>query len=183
MLEAAGLSVVVDKPDVDEAVLKQAARRQGLDAAAAAGMLAQAKAETVAQRHPGRMVLGCDQMLDCDGRWFDKPLDRASAVRQIADLAGKTHTLFSAAVVMRDRAVLWSVIDAAEMCMRPLSEAFIGAYLDRVGAAVLGSVGGYQIEGVGIQLFDAVRGDHFTILGLPLLPLLDFLRREGAIAT
>ncbi len=182
MLEAAGLSIVADAPDLDESVIKLSCRAQGVSAGETARMLAVAKATHVASRHPGRIVLGADQMLECDGVWFDKPADRAAAARQIAKLSGRTHTLFSAVAAIRDDAVIWRAVESAELTIRPLSPAFIEAYLDQVGDGVLGSVGGYQVEGVGIQLFSAIRGDHSTILGMPLLALLEFLRDEGVVA-
>jgi septum formation protein len=181
LLERAGLVIEVDPSGVDEGLLKRQARAGGLDAAGAAKALALAKASAVAARHPGRLVLGCDQMLECDGVWFDKPAGPQGAALQIASLAGRTHSLFSAATVLRNGRAVWATVDSAQLTMRPLSEAFVARYVDRMGALVEDSVGGYQIEGLGIQLFGAISGDHFTILGLPLLPLLAFLRAEGVI--
>jgi septum formation protein len=182
MLERAGLVVAVDAPNVDEGAVKQDCRAQGLGAGDTAMELAIAKAGQVAPRHPGRIVLGADQMLECEGEWFDKPADRAAAARQIARLSSRTHTLFSAVAAVRDDDVIWRGLEHAELSVRALSADFIESYLDRVGDAVLSSVGGYQVEGLGIQLFDAIRGEHSTILGMPLIPLLGFLRDEGAIA-
>ena len=122
-------------------------------------------------------------MLECDGAWFDKPADRAAAAAQIAKLSGRTHTLFSAVVAVRGGTVIWRGLETAELSVRSLSPEFIETYLDRVGDAVLSSVGGYQVEGLGIQLFDAILGEHSTILGMPLIPLLAFLRGEGVIAS
>jgi septum formation protein len=141
-----------------------------------------AKALEVAVRHPGRIVLGADQMLECDGEWFDKPSDRPAAAQQIARLSGRSHRLVSAVVAIRDGGPTWRFVESAELTMRRLTPAFIDSYLDKVGDKALSSVGGYQIEGPGIQLLSTIKGDHFTILGLPLLPLLDFLRSEGVIA-
>jgi septum formation protein len=182
ILESAGLAVIVDRPDVDEDTVKRDCRSRGLSAAETAETLAAAKAAQVAVRHPGSITLGADQMLESDGEWFDKPSDRAAAIQQIGRLSGRTHRLISAVVAMRGATVIWRTVDRAELTMRPLSSAFIESYLDRVGDRVLSSVGGYQIEGPGIQLFSEIRGDHFTILGMPLLPLLGFLRGEGVIA-
>jgi septum formation protein len=182
MLESAGLAVIVDRPDVDEDTAKRNCRARGLSAAETAEMLAGAKAGQVVARHPGYITLGADQMLECDGDWLDKPSDRTAAARQIGQLSGRTHSLISAVVAMRGATVIWRTVDRAELTMRPLSSAFIESYLDRVGDQVFSSVGGYQIEGPGIQLFSEIRGDHFTILGMPLLPLLAFLRGEGIIA-
>jgi septum formation protein len=182
MLERAGLSVTIDPPDVDEGAVKQDCRARGLNAGDTAIELAIAKAGQVAPRHPGRIVLGADQMLECGGEWFDKPVDRVAAARQIARLSDRVHTLFSAIAAMRDGDVIWRGLESAELSVRALSPEFIESYLDRVDDAVLGSVGGYQVEGLGIQLFDAIRGEHSTILGMPLIPLLGFLRDEGVIA-
>ena len=182
MLQAAGLAFTVDRPDVDEAAVKRDSRSQGLDAGATALALALAKAREVASRHPGYIVIGADQMLECEGVWFDKPVDRAAAAAQLAVLAGRAHNLISAVVAVRDGEEIWRTVDTADLTVRSLSKAEIERYLDRAGPAALGSVGGYQVEGLGIQLFSAIRGHHFTILGMPLLPLLAFLRAEGLIA-
>jgi septum formation protein len=182
MLERAGLTVTIDAPNVDEGAVKQDCRARGLNAGDTAMELAIAKARQVAPRHAGHIVLGADQMLECGGEWFDKPADRAAAARQIARLSGRTHTLFSAIAAVRDGNVIWRGLESAELSVRSLSAQFIESYLDRVGDAVLSSVGGYQVEGLGIQLFDAIRGEHSTILGMPLIPLLGFLRDEGVIA-
>ena len=122
-------------------------------------------------------------MLDCQGSWFDKPADGAAARRQLLALCGKAHRLHTGAAVARNGRMLWQHLDAAELTMRPFSEAFLDHYLARAGKAVLTSVGVYQLEGLGAQLFARVEGNHFTILGLPLLPLLAFLRDEGALET
>jgi septum formation protein len=183
MLERAGLTVIVDAPEVDEGDIKFEGKVHRWAAGETAGKLAEAKACQVARRHPGRIVLGADQMLECDGAWFDKPVGRAAAAEQIARLSGRTHTLFSAVVAVRDSAVIWSGLDTAELTVRTLSSEFIDSYLERVGDAVLSTVGGYQVEGLGIQLFEAIRGEHSTILGLPLIPLLGFLREQGLIAS
>jgi septum formation protein len=183
MLEAAGLAIVIDPPDVDEGAIKRDCRSRGLSAADTAGELAVAKADLVAPRHPGRIVLGADQMLECEGEWFDKPIDRAAGIRQIGRLSGRTHILFSAVAAIRDGAVIWQGLESAELSVRPLSPEFIESYVERIGHAVLSSVGGYQVEGLGIQLFDAIRGEHSTILGMPLIPLMGFLRDEGVIAS
>jgi septum formation protein len=183
LLERAGLTIIVDPPELDEEAIKFEGKVHRWSAADTAGKLAEAKARQIAQRHPDRIVLGADQMLECDGAWFDKPVDRAAAARQIARLAGRTHTLFSAVVAIHNGDAIWRGLDTADLSVRSLSPAFIETYLDRVGDAVLSSVGGYQVEGLGIQLFDAIRGDHATILGMPLIPLLGFLRAEGVIAS
>ena len=181
MLERAGLTVIVDAPDLDEAAIKRDCRARGLTAGEAATKLAIAKAARVAPRHPDCIVVGADQMLECGGEWFDKPADRPAAARQIGKLSGRIHTLFSAVAVVRGDAVIWRGLESAELSVRVLSAKFIESYLDRIGDAALSSVGGYQVEGLGIQLFDAIRGEHSTILGMPLIPLMGFLREEGVI--
>jgi septum formation protein len=179
MLERAGFSPVLDKPLVDEDEVKAAGRAEGVSADIVAEALAELKAQRIARRHPGALVVGADQMLECEGRWFDKPADRAAARSQLLDLRGRTHRLVSCAVVVRDGERMWHQIDSARLTMRNFSEAFLDEYLDRVGDDVLHSVGAYQLEGLGAQLFHRVEGDFFTILGLPLLPLLGFLRVHG----
>ena len=129
------------------------------------------------------LVIGADQMLECEGVWFDKPESLAEAADHLAKLGGRSHTLISCACVVRDGARLWHHIDRARLTMRPLSQAFIASYIEQVGEAALTSVGAYQLEGHGAQLFSKIEGDYFTILGLPLLPLLDFLRHHGVIET
>ena len=181
MFEAAGILAILDKPDVDEDSLKHEAVKAGLSVEDTAARLGRAKAEVVAARHPGRIVIGGDQMLECEGEWFDKPIGRSGAAQHLQRLSGRTHRLISAAVALRDGDVLWEGIDIARLTMRRLTPEFIDAYLDAAGDRVLSSVGAYQVEGLGIQLFSEIRGSHFTILGLPLLPLLDVLRREGAL--
>jgi len=181
MLERAGVAFVVDTAPVDEAAVKQAMAIETGNPARVAETLAELKATRVAARHPGRLVIGADQMLDCDGVWFDKPADAAAARQQLATLRGKTHRLSSAVAAVRDGRCVWRHAEAATLTMRHFSDAFLDQYLARAGDAVLGSVGAYQLEGLGSQLFLTVEGDHFTVLGLPLLPLLDFLRENGEL--
>jgi septum formation protein len=181
MLSAAGVEFIVDPPNVDEAHLKRGFVASGLDVRQAAEALARAKADDGLSRHPGRIVIGADQMLECDGEWFDKPADRTAAARQLQRLAGRTHRLVSAVVALRDETHDWSHIDTAELTLRPFGADFVEAYLDAAGDRVLSSVGCYQIEGLGIQLFSAIAGDHFTIQGLPLLPLLAYLRNQDVL--
>ena len=147
-----------------------------------AKLLAEAKARDVAKANPARIVIGADQTLALGTRLFNKPKDRASAAAQIAALAGQTHELHSAVSVVRDGRLLFSHVALARMTMRPLAEREIAAYLDAAGEAVTTSVGAYQLESVGVNLFDKIDGDHFTILGLPLLPLLAWLRQAGLLA-
>jgi len=181
MLDGAGVAVACDPADVDEGALKAAGRARGATVAATAEALAEAKARRVAQRHPGAFVLGADQMLACEGDWFDKPADRDRARAQLLRLRGRTHRLVSAAVIVRGAERLWHHTDTADLTMRPFSDAFLEWYLDACGEAVLHSVGAYHLEGLGAQLFDRVDGDFFTILGLPLLPVLGFLRDHGVL--
>ncbi len=179
MLEKAGLRPILDKPLVDEEEVKLAGKAEGVGADAVAEALAELKAQRVTRRHPGALVVGADQMLECEGVWFDKPTDRAAARAQLLALRGKTHQLVSCAVIVRDGERLWHKVDRARLTMRNFSENFLDGYLDAVGDEVLHSVGAYQLEGLGAQLFQRVEGDFFTILGLPLLPLLGFLRVHG----
>lgn len=179
MLEKAGLRPILDKPLVDEEEVKLAGKAEGVGADAVAEALAELKAQRVTRRHPGALVVGADQMLECEGVWFDKPSDRAAARAQLLALRGKTHQLVSCAVIVRDGERLWHKVDRARLTMRNFSENFLDGYLDAVGDEVLHSVGAYQLEGLGAQLFQRVEGDFFTILGLPLLPLLGFLRVHG----
>ncbi|MEX0808828.1 MAG: Maf family protein [Dongiaceae bacterium] len=187
MLEAAGVAFTIDAAAIDEDEVKAALAAERATPAQVAETLAELKALRVARRHPGSLVLGADQVLaleDAPGATiFDKPKDREDAVRQLAALAGRSHRLHSVAVVVRDGARLWHHGDMAELTMRPLTRDFIDHYLDRAGPAVTHSVGAYQLEGLGAQLFTRVRGDFFTVLGLPLLPLLGFLRGHGVVPT
>lgn len=183
MLEQAGLDVVCDPPGIDEDTVKQSCRASALTADQTAAMLAEMKAQRVSPRHPDHIVIGADQMLECEGLWFDKPGDRQTARRQLLTLAGKTHRLHSVVVAVCNGRRLWHHSAQASLTMRPFDETFVDRYLDAAGEAVLGSVGAYHIEGVGAQLFARVQGDHFTILGLPLLPVLDFLRTRKVLAS
>jgi septum formation protein len=181
MLRRAGLTFEVSPAAVDEDAAKASLKAEGATAHELADTLAELKATRVSAQLPGAFVIGADQVLVLDGQWFDKPADRAEAKRNLQSLAGKTHQLVSAAVVVRDGQRLWGHADHATLLMRPLTDAFIDLYLDAAGDAVLGSVGCYQLEGLGAQLFQRVDGDYFTILGMPLLPLLDFLRGHDFI--
>ena len=137
----------------------------------------------MAAKHPDRLVLGADQTLALGERRFSKAADRAGAREQLGALRGKTHTLHSAAAVMQGGTVIFEHVDAAHLTMRDFSDDFLDRYLDAVGDKATASVGGYQLEGAGVQLFERVEGDHFTVLGLPLIALLDWLRRAGHLAT
>ena len=179
MLERAGLAVEIDPPRTDEHEIKRSMRADGFDAAATAEALAEQKARGVARRHAGVLVLGADQILECDGESFDKPDDLVTARDQLRKLAGRRHELVSAACIVQDGERLWHVVERARLWIRPLGEEFIEGYLRAIGDAAFAGPGSYQIEGPGAQLFQRIEGDHFTVLGLPLLPLLDFLRARG----
>jgi len=182
MLLAAGIPVEVVKPDIDERAVEKPLVDRGVPADQVAAALACAKALAVSRDRPGRFVLAADQTLTCDGVAFHKPADLAAAERQIAALAGRTHELHSAFVIARDGAPLAEELEAARLTMRVLQPDFIARYLAVTGKAALSSVGGYQIEGPGAQLFDTIEGDHFTILGLPLLAVLTALRDLDCLA-
>lgn len=181
MLVNAGVDVEAVPADVDERALEAPLQDSGVSPEDVALVLAEAKASEVSERKPGALVLGCDQTLSLGDEVFHKPADREGARRHLLALSGRTHQLNSAAVLVRDGKVLWRHVGIASMTMRKLDPAFTGRHLARVGAKALGSVGAYQIEGEGIQLFEKIEGDHFTIVGLPLLPLLAELRTLGAI--
>jgi septum formation protein len=182
LLASAGIPLEAMPADIDERAEEATARQNGLDAEGVALALAHAKAFAVSRLRPGRIVLGSDQTLACDGEAFHKPADADEGAEQLRRLSGKRHALHSAAVVMRDGDPLFSTVATASLTMRALSESMIARYLDAAGGAALGSVGAYQLEGLGIHLFEAIEGDHFTILGLPLMPLLAFFRQIGAAA-
>jgi septum formation protein len=177
ILAAAGVPIESRPAPIDERAIE--ARSNVQEAGEVARVLAGAKAHTVAAQMPARVVLGADQTLTLDGRRFSKPTDRDAAREQLLALRGKTHRLHSALTVVRDGAVLFEHSDTAELTMRDFSDRFLESYLDSVGDSAFASVGGYQIESAGIQLFERIAGDYFTILGLPLLPLLRFLRQAG----
>jgi septum formation protein len=180
LLEAAGLPLEVVPADLDERAIEVDA---GItDPAGVAKLLAREKARAVAAKTPGRFVLGADQTLALGDRRFSKASDRAGARIQLAALRGRTHMLHAAIAVARDGNILFEHVDAARLTMRAFSDAFLERYLDAVGDAALASVGGYQLEGPGVQLFEKVEGEHSTILGLPLLPLLAWLRELGLVA-
>jgi septum formation protein len=176
ILAAAGLRFEIRPANVDERGIE--AKAGVSDAAAAARLLARAKAEAVSATRPGQLVLGADQTLARGTSRFSKPADRDQAGEQLRALRGRTHELHSAVALVRDGAVLFSCVDTARLTMRDVSDRFLSDYLDMAGEAALHSVGGYQLEGIGIHLFDKVEGDYFTILGLPLLPLLAFMRQQ-----
>jgi septum formation protein len=179
LLANAGISFDAVPADIDERALQ---KNSGLVAPGEiAGLLAREKASFVSAKYPGRYVIGADQTLALGSRLFSKPAGRAQAAEQLRLLAGHAHELHSAVAVARDGKMLFSEVSIARMTMRQLSGEEIRTYLDSAGDAVTTSVGAYQLEGLGVQLFERIEGDHFTILGLPLLPLLVFLRGQGLL--
>lgn len=180
LLGNAGINFEAVPADIDERAVQ---KNSGLTSPGEiAGLLAGEKALFVSARNPGRHVIGADQTLALGDRLFSKPSGRAQAAEQLRLLAGNSHALHSAVAVARDGKIVFADVSIAKMSMRHLSESEISAYLDAAGAAVTTSVGAYQLEGLGVHLFERIEGDHFTILGLPLLPLLKFLRRERLLA-
>jgi nucleoside triphosphate pyrophosphatase len=182
VLEAAGLAFIVEPPGLDETVMLQAVSGERLlSPHDVAEVLARAKAEAVSDLARQAHVIGGDQVLALGDTIFSKPDSMEAARRQLLDLSGKTHTLHTAVAVATDGATIWAETTIASLTMRKLSPQFIGRYLAAAGEEVLSSVGAYQLESLGVQLFDKIDGDYFSILGLPLIPLLDTLRREGVI--
>ncbi|MEE9139880.1 MAG: nucleoside triphosphate pyrophosphatase [Alphaproteobacteria bacterium] len=183
LLTRAGVLFTQEPAAVDEDEVKAALRANGIAAGELAEALAERKARVVAERHPGALVVGADQVLECGGVWFDKPTDADEARAQLRALRGRAHRLINSTCVVRDGARAWRHTAVAELVMRPFSDDFLEAYVDAADDAALASLGGYQLEGLGAQLFARVTGDYFTILGLPLVPLLEFLRGCGMART
>jgi septum formation protein len=181
ILSAAGVAFEQQAALVDEDEMKAAMRAENAPPDEAATALAELKAMRVSSREPEALVIGADQILDCGGTWFDKPADRAAAEASLAALSGRSHTLISAACVVRGGTRLWHGVGTATLQMRQLDPDLIATYLDAAGPDVLSSVGVYQLEALGAHLFTRIEGDYFTILGLPLLPLLAFLREHGVV--
>jgi septum formation protein len=180
LLRDAGVPVEVQPADIDERTIEQ--RSPARDAGELAALLAREKARTIAARLPGRLVLGADQTLALGERRFSKPGDRAAARAQLKALRGRTHELHTAVALVRESTIVFEHREVARLTMRAFSDSFLESYLDAVGAAVTASVGGYQLERIGIQLFERVEGEHFVILGLPLVALLQYLRQAGWLA-
>lgn len=181
LLSNAGLHFDVVAAGLDERAAEEPLRQAGAGPEDLALALAMAKALTVSERRPGDLVIGADQILDLDGERLTKPDDMEMARRQLLRLSGRTHQLHAAVACARGGEVLWQHVETASLTMRRLEPGFVGRHLAQAGPGVLGSVGAYQLEGPGIQLFEKIEGDYFTVLGLPLLPLLSFLRTEGIV--
>jgi len=180
ILRDAGVPIEVQAADIDERAIEQCSA--GRHAAEIAALLAREKARTVAARFPRRLVLGADQTLALGNRRFSKPSDRAGARNQLEALRGRTHELHSAIALAQGSSMLWEHRELAQLTMRAFSDQFLEAYLDAVGPALTASVGGYQLERLGIHLFERIEGDHFVILGLPLMALLQYFRQTGWLA-
>jgi septum formation protein len=180
LLEAAGVPFAVRTSSLNEDSAKDAMRREGASPAAVAEALAELKAMSVSRHAPG-LVIGADQTLELDGALYGKTRTLAETRARLESLRGRRHSLHAAVAVARDGSLLWRTCSTAVLSMRSFSDAFLRSYLDRCGAAVASSVGAYHLEGEGVQLFDAIDGDYFAILGLPLLPLLSFLRSAGGL--
>lgn len=184
MLDAAGVPYEAVRPMVDEDAAKASLRADGLAPRDLADALAELKALRVSGQLPGALVLGSDSLVALpDGSVLDKPVDRADAAAHLARMSGTTHDLISAAVIAEDGRPVWRHVDRARIHVRPLSPAFIERYLDAEWPAIAGCVGCYRVEGPGTQLFSRIEGSHFTVLGLPLLPVLDYLRVRGVLAS
>jgi septum formation protein len=185
MLDAAGLTFDVVPADVDERAIRETlqADDSGIDPADVAEVLARAKAETVSRQRPEALVIGADQVLALDDEIFEKPADLAGARRHLQKLRGRMHQLHCAVVLAERGEVVWAQVDTASLTMHAFSADFLETYLTLAGTVVCESVGAYQLEGPGVQLFERIEGDYFTILGLPLLPVLAELRARKIIAT
>ena len=183
LLRQAGLVFESLPAAVDEAAVKASMRAEGATPSQAASALALLKAQRVSAKAPDALVIGADQILVCDERWYDKPADAAEAAAQLRTLRGRQHQLATAVVVARHGARLWGHVEMPRLTMRGFSEAALAEHLAATGEAITSTVGGYMLEGPGIRLFAKIEGDYFAILGLPLLPLLGFLRQHGAIGS
>lgn len=183
LLHNAGVMVHIDPADLDEGALTQELRVSGKGPEDVACGLASAKAVTVSQRYPKARIVGADQIMVSSDRWIEKPATQEIARVMLLELRGRSHRLISAVAVATDEQVLWNHVSTATLRVRWFSEEFLDDYLHRVGSEVTEVVGACRLEGEGVQFFDHIDGDFFTILGLPLLPLLTYLRNEGVIMT
>lgn len=181
ILRAAGVPHEIMPANVDEADVKLSMAQQGAPPLAVAETLAELKAQQISHRDGGALVIGADQVLECGGRLFDKPADLDQARAHLMALRGRRHTLMAGVSMVRDGEVIWHYNDKAHLEMRDLSDSFIEWYIEQMGDPICVSVGAYKLEGLGAQLFSAIEGDFFSILGLPLLPLLDVLRDHGVV--
>jgi septum formation protein len=181
LLAEAGLTFEVMPAHIDEAEIKRSARAEGVEVEDTALLLAELKARRIARLHPDALVIGADQLLVCDDRWFDKPIDLADAHAHLRALRGRMHTLVTGVVCHRGDQFVWHHVAKPRLTMRSFSDAFLSQYLEAEAETVTTTVGAYRFEGLGVQLFDEIDGDHSAILGLPLLPLLGFLRQHGVI--
>ncbi|MBL4907078.1 MAG: Maf family protein [Sneathiella sp.] len=181
LLRNAGLNFEIAPASVDEEEMKHSMQAAGASAAETAVALAELKAIRISRHFPDHYIIGADQMLECGSLWFDKPIDKEHARAHLTTLRGKTHKLQNAVCVVKTSAVIWHHVNEARMNMRKFSDDFLDQYMEMAGDDILLSVGAYQLEGVGAQLFNKVDGDFFSILGLPLLPLLDFLRGHKVV--
>ena len=173
---------ICDTAKVDETAIKTAMKNQATEVEAVAAALADAKASEVSSRRPDAFVIGADQILECEGRWFDKPSDPEAARATLKTLRGRRHQLVSAVSVFRENECAWRHLEIPTLTMRDFSDSFLARYIENAGLEILESVGGYRLEGTGAQLFTSIEGNYFTILGLPLLALLDFLRKVEVVA-
>ena len=183
LLEAAGIPLVIDPADIDERAAETSSPKEAATPEGAALLLARAKAFETAKRNPDKIVLGADQTLALGNERFSKPKSIGAAREQLKKFSGKTHALHSGIAVVRDTTVLFETVSSAHLTMHKLTDAFLDGYLDSAGDRVMQSVGAYQLESVGINLFEKIEGDHFTILGMPLMPLLAYFRKSGMIVS
>jgi len=185
ILLRAGISYEIVAPEIDEGIVKRRVRRDQIriNNSDTALILAEQKAVCVSKALPGRFVIGADQILELDGEIINKPTNLEQAKSQLARLSGRSHELISAVSIVYNGTNIWNHVDRARLWIRTLNTEFIDIYLDQIGDAAFTSPGAYQIEGIGIQLFDRMDGNHYTILGMPLLPLLNFLRKKKLVPT
>lgn len=180
LLRRAGVAFEAEPAGIDEDGVRESKRAEGASAAETAAALAALKAAKVSARHPEALVIGADQLLTLGDRWLGKPMDLAAARARLADLRGRAHTLESGVCVALGGSAIWRHGESSRLVMRAFSDGFLDAYIAECGADILGTVGAYRVEDRGIQLFSRIDGDYFAVLGLPLLPLLGFLREHGA---